>query len=328
MAVAPAARQSVPVSVARSDELLSRARRRDDVVTVAEALALAVSPRSLQRQVDSGRWQRLHRGVYVIHNGPPTWRTTARAALAFAGRGAALSHDAAAYVHEFGGPPPRVVDVTIPGARYVMPSGGVRIHRAAGRAVEMRARFPVVGKADTAADLSGAARGGDRVLEVVAAAVRAGAWPEHIAQAVERRPNARNRGLVLEMVLLAADGVESALELRYHRDVERRHGLPVARRQAWEKIGGWWIRADCVYEGLGVRCELDGAFAHPGGRTDRDTWRDNAVMIDRGDITLRYRWIHVAVAPCKTAAQVAAALRTRGWLGEARACGPACAVAR
>ncbi len=75
-----------------------------------------------------------------------------------------------------------------------------------------------------------------------------------------------------------------------------------------------------------MRCELDGELAHPGGRTDSDTWRDNAVLIERGDITLRYRWGHVALTPCATAAQVAAALRLRGWRGAPRACKPDCPV--
>jgi len=82
-----------------------------------------------------------------------------------------------------------------------------------------------------------------------------------------------------------------------------------------------------VYRGLGVRIELDGALAHPDGRTDGDTWRDNAVLIARGEITLRYRWRHVAVTPCVTAVQVSGALRLGGWTGRPHPCGPECALA-
>ena len=86
-----------------------------------------------------------------------------------------------------------------------------------------------------------------------------------------------------------------------------------------------WIRADCVYRGLGVRVELDGALAHPRGRTDADTWRDNAVVLERGEVTLRYRWRtwrRRAAAPPHRSAQHSA--RRLG--GRARPCSPGCAV--
>lgn len=117
-----------------------------------------------------------------------------------------------------------------------------------------------------------------------------------------------HRALLLDLLAEAEDGVESPLERRYQRDVERRHHLPRAQPQVRERLTNGWIRADAVYLGLGVRTELDGALAHPFGRTDADTWRDNAVLIERGDITLRYRWAHVAARPCAVAAQVQAAL--------------------
>jgi len=312
--------------VSAIDEVLARARRRDDVVTVHEAALLGLEPRALQRLATSARWQRLHDGVYVTHSGPPPWRTVARAAVAAAGAGAALSHAAAAFVHEFGGPPPTVVDVTVPHRRRVVDGKGFRVHRASRREIELRARLPVVSRADAALDLVQLTSDADGVVGVVTAAVRAGTWPTAIAEALARRPNTRNRTFVAELVRLVDEGIESALELRYHRDVERRHGLPAARLQRRDVVAGWWIRADRVYEAWGVRCELDGAFAHPGGRTDNDTWRDNAVLIERGEITLRYRWSHVAVTPCLTAAQVVAALRSRGWQGRPRPCRPTCPV--
>lgn len=308
------------------DDLLALARRQDDVVTVAEAATLGVTQAVLRGRVVSGRWQRAHRGVYVTHNGPPSWRTTARAALAYAGAGAALSHTSAAYLHEFGVARPHAVEVTLPHRRRVEPSPGISFHRALRRDVERRSGLLVVTRAETALDLASTAADADAVVAAVTAAARAGAWPALVADAVGHRPTMPNRSLVLEMVRWAELGVESALELRYHRDVGRRHGLPVARLQRREEVGLGWIRADCIYEGLGVRCELDGELAHPGGRTDSDTWRDNAVLIERGDLTLRYRWRHVAVTPCATAAQVADALRMRGWRGAPKACRSGCPV--
>jgi len=302
------------------------ADRQGSVVTTAQCLRLGADPRWVSRQVESGRWQRLHRGVLVVHSGPPEWRTKATAALLYAGVGAGLSHAAAAYVHAFSTQPPRVIDVTIPYGRRVDPSPGLRVHTRRRTALEHRSRFIVVSRGDAALDLLGNARSDDDAVGVLCAAVRAGTWPQQIFEALERRPNTRGRRLVVELLGLVAEGIESPMELRYHRDVERKHGLPRATLQKRQVIAKLWIRADGVYEGLGVRTELDGQLGHPWGRTDEDAWRDNAVVIAHGEITLRYRWSHVAGTSCRTAVQVVAALRSRGWPGTPHPCSQGCSV--
>ena len=53
------------------------------------------------------------------------------------------------------------------------------------------------------------------------------------------------------------------LEFRYHRDVERAHGLPESARQVpFTTPGGRRGRRDRVYEPFGVVIELDGRLAH------------------------------------------------------------------
>jgi hypothetical protein len=284
-----------------------------------------VDPSWIRRRVDAGYWQRLHPGVLAAYSGPLTWRTRAYAALLHAGDGAALSHEAAAFLLDFRPEPPRTLTVSIPERRRVVDRPGIVVHR-------RRAMPPSGGRprrtwrGDTVVDLVAAARSDDDAVGWVCDAVRAGARLPEIADALARRSRVRNRRLLEELLTEVAAGIESPLERRYHRDVERRHGLPRAALQVREVVGGVWIRADCVYRGLGVRVELDGALAHPDGRTDADTWRDNAVVLARGDITLRYRWRHLAVTPCATAGQVAAALRSGGWPGSLDPCGPACPV--
>ncbi len=195
------------------DDLLALARRHDDVVTVADAAALGITESVLRGRVVSGRWQRAHRGVYITHNGPPSWRTTARAALAYAGAGAALSHASAAYLHEFGVARPRAVEVTLPHRRRVEPSPGIALHRALRRDIERRGGLLVVTRAETALDLAASAADADAVVAAITAAARAGAWPSLVADAAGHRPTMPNRSLVLEMVRWADLGVESALEL-------------------------------------------------------------------------------------------------------------------
>nr|WP_297430607.1 type IV toxin-antitoxin system AbiEi family antitoxin domain-containing protein [uncultured Actinotalea sp.] len=301
-------------------------RRQDGVVTVAQCVDRGLGADAVERRARSGQWRRLQRGVYLTHAGPSTFRTSARAALLLARTGAALSHRSAAFVHGFVPTAPRVIEISIPWGRRVTADRDVVVRRRRELEITARAGLHLTTRGATVVDLLHHVRGTDDAVAVLTAAVRAGAHPEEVLADLERRSRARHRALVLELLGEVVDGAESAMEVRYHRDVERRHGLPRSTRQVAQVVGGRRIRADAVYVGLGVRVELDGQFAHPHGRTDADTWRDNAVLVERGEITLRYRWHHVRVGPCATAAQVADALRARGWRGSARPCGPACAV--
>lgn len=294
-------------------------------MTTRQCAELGLDPSWVDRQVRSGHWQRLHRGVLVTHSGPLAWRTRARAGILFAGAGAALSHWSAAYVLEFSARPPRTIDISIPAKRKVRPSAGLVIHRRR-RPFDTRGRLPTTGRADTVLDLVGQAASDDDAIALLCDAVRAGVHAQEVLEELDRRPWARGRDLTLALLADVAEGVESALERRYRYRVERAHGLPPARLQVRHRLDDRWVRADCVYEGLGVRIELDGVLAHPGGRTDADVWRDNATVISLSQLTLRYRWLHVQASPCATAAQVAAALTSRGWRGRPRPCGPACSL--
>src|SRR5699024_7663513 len=123
------------------------------------------------------------------------------------------------------------------------------------------------------------ARDTDSAVGWLTDALRASATPHEILAFAKDRSRLRHRALV-EEILGARDGVsESALERRYRRAVERAHGLPRARFQVRQVLDGRFIRADGIYVGLDTRIELDGRLAHPGGRTDLDTWRDNAVLL-------------------------------------------------
>ncbi len=305
----------------------STASRQAHTVSREQLLALGATPTWISHQVTSGRWLRLFPGVYVTHTGEPSWPTRAAGSLLYAGAGAALSHAAAAFRHGFRRTPPDLIEVSVPHRRRVVVQPGLAVNR--------RWSMPPAGgmprtvlPAHTVLDLVARCTGIDDVVGCVCAAVRARVHPSEILAALHARGRATHRALLEEIVGEVADGVESPLERRFHHDVEQRHGLPRSRLQVRERVGSGWIRADALYEGLGVRAELDGALAHPGGRTDADTWRDNAVLVERGDLTLRYRWYHVAVIPCETARQVEAALRVCGWTGRAHPCSPGCAVGR
>jgi hypothetical protein len=297
------------------------------VLSTTDLVRLGAHRSWVQRQVDSGRWRRIHDGVFVVHGGPVLWTARAQAALLRIGEGAALSHDAAAWLHGFTRTAPSLLDVSIPHARRVQGvPDHLRVHRRRrpDPSVEVRG-LRVVDAPSTVVDcVEGLAA--DDVLGLLCAAVRTGTHPGAVLEVLGRRRQVRHRSVVLDLLGEVRAGVESALEGRYHRDVERRHHLPSAVRQQQEVLDGRWIRSDVRYERWRTRVELDGELAHPGGRTDDDVWRDNAVMLAHGEMTLRYRWHHVRRAPCRTAAQVVRALRVGGWSGTPTPCGPGCPV--
>lgn len=302
------------------------AARQCRAISRSQVLASGGTASWLRSQVTTRRWQRLWPGVYVTFTGPVPWMTLAHGALLYAGARAALGPDASAYLHGMVRRPPRTIDVSVPADRQVARQRGLRIWRDLRPERVMRATPPRLTRVATALALAERARTDDAVVAALCDAVRAGCSVLDMRRDVSTRRYVRQRRLLVDLLAEVSEGIESPMERRYHRDVERRHHLPRAVLQVRQRVARLWIRADAVYKGRRVRVELDGKLAHPDGRTDSDTWRDNEVGISERDLTLRYRWAHV-VQPCTTAEQVARALTSRGWDGNARPCGPGCPVA-
>ncbi len=280
----------------------------------------------IRTQLAAQRWVRIHPGVYLSFTGEPSWSATAFAGLLYAGKGAALSHRSAGYSLGMINRAPRPIEVSVPHHRQPAPQPGMVIRRR--RVMPMCfGRIPATNAADTLIDIAATSGDVDEVVRLAREALR----HVHIAyvrKVLEERQRLRHRSLLTEILGAVEAGIESPLEYRYRRDVERRHRLPRSVLQVRQLLDGLWIRADSLYRGRGVRVELDGQVAHPGGRTDSDVWRDNAALVATSDLTLRYRWAHVAGNPCATARQVAQALQSRGWRGRPTPCGPRCAVGR
>ena len=141
--------------------------------------------------------------------------------------------------------------------------------------------------------------------------------PERLLAEVNNRSTIRNRATIREIVGGVSAGSHSSLEWRYHRDVERAHGLPEATRQGRIVAAH---RGDAWYADHGVLVELDSRLHHSGGAAFRDMMRDNEHAM-AGVLTLRFGWAHVmGVAACETAAIMARVLMARGWEGPQLPC--------
>ena len=206
---------------------------------------------------------------------------------------------------------------------------GVIIHYSS-RLAEARhpARLPPQTKLEeTVLDLADLAQTAeDAVSWPIKACQRRLTTPDRIIAALEGRSRARWRRDVADAIPDIRAGVHSPLELRYVRDVERRHGLPRGDRQVRVVRGMARQYIDVLYADYGVVVELDGVLAHSSGGKSREARRDNANTLD-GYQTLRYGWVPVAYRACATAREVHDLLRRNGLRIPLRPCGKACAAA-
>ncbi len=301
------------------------------VVSRSQALRGGLTVGMIKFRVTSGRWQQVHPGIYTIFNGGLSRGSHLWAAVLSAGPGAVLGHETAAELHQLADKRDRLVHVVIPDPRHVKAAEGVRLHRSARNVatVQLQGYPPCTTVEETVLDLTQVARSFDDVCGWVTRAIARELTDEGKLQAaMTKRERLRWRADLHEVLEAAATGDHSVLEFRYHRDVERAHGLPEPDRQVpFAAKDGRRGRRDRVYQEYGVVVELDGRLAHPEENRWKDKARDNAAAAARQQ-SLRYDWAAVTQRPCATAAEVIAVLRNHGWRGRPRPCSPGCPVQR
>lgn len=296
------------------------------VVTMRQANLAGVPRKAVQHRLEAAWWRRLERGVYLTNNGEPSVKARLMAALLLVGREAALTHLAAAWLHELEPNEPEFVVICVPPTRRVRSRDGIRVQQRAGVASTIVDRLAVSSVADTVVDLAGS-RSLDAAIALAARAVqRRMTTAPLIAASLGRRVQHR---WLRELRLALSDiddGAESILEVRFVRDVIRRHGLPEPRMQAEELAPGGKLRRDFDWEEWQLIAEVDGELGHAGEGLRRDRTRDRRAARS-GRLTLRCGWVDVVHDSCQVALDIALTLHTRGWRGIPTPCSPMCPVA-
>ena len=314
------------------DEWRAQADQQAGIVSRAQAMTAGMTDDQVRHRLRSGSWRALHPGVYVTHTGSVPFLATVWAALLHAGPDAVVSHRTAGHLQGLLDQEPAVVEVTAPFGHQVTKRRGVRIHRSRHLADRRHpvASLPQTRVEDTVLDLVDRSRSDEEVITLVLAACqRRLTTPARLAATARQRRRLRRRSLVKELLAEARAGVQSALERRYHRDVERAHGLPRAERQGLTVVGTRRWYYDVRYRRYRLRVQLEGLTWHPDDASGRDDARDNAAVVRDDDTVLRYGWRPVATAPCGTADEVATMLLRRGWDGATlRPCSAGCTAVR
>jgi len=304
-------------------------REQHDVVTLEQLYGRGFTERGVEAQVRAGRWQRLHRGVYVLHNGPISVEARRVGALLACRGGAMLSHESAGelwnmvpVVRE------RPIHVTVPYGHAAVRADGLQLHRSRAFAHigATDAVPPRTNRVHTVLDLAVAAptpTEATRLVHDIAVAHRIHA--SALEQASELRRPAKHRRAISDAVALLRDGIDSMLELRYRDDVERAHGLPIGQRQEPVMVDGQGRLEDVVYDMPAGRAivRLDGYFSHADKVTALIDRRRSVAAAVAASIAVPFGWTEVTTMPCRTAREVWTIIRAIGWSGPFICC-PRC----
>jgi hypothetical protein len=305
------------------------------VIDHSQARRAGFSKRAVAYRVKSGKWRRVHRGVYATFTGPAQREAKLWAAVRRAGPGAMLSHETAAELHGLTDKLAAEIHITVPAKRRPAqhrPIPGVVIHRSdqSRPALLPQWRLPRTRIEDTVLDLVAASGTFDEAYNWISRALsRDFVTADMLRQALAGRKRIRWRTLLAEAFAVADEGAYFPLERRYARYVEGAHGLPRAQRQACRTIGGNTHYKDNWYAEYGVCVELDGITYHPPEQTLRDRRRDNLNLAVDDARTFRFTLVDVTERACESAAMVATSLVRGGWPGPPHPCQrPGCEVGR
>jgi very-short-patch-repair endonuclease len=307
------------------------------IIDRSQVLGAGLSDRQISQRLKSGRWQRVHEGVYATFSGPLTREARLWAAVRRAGAGAVLSHETAAEVQGLIAPkaPGALIHITVPGDRRPVQHRqirGVVIHRSD----QGQPQLPITWKLprtrieDTVLDLVAAAATFEDAYSWISRAVsREFATVGMLRTAVAARSRIRWRSKLTVALGDSDEGLHFGLERRYARDIERAHGLPRAQRQARHEIDGRVHYRDNWYAEYRVCVELDGPSFHRDEQVWKDKRRDNLNLATGGVQTFRFGPVEVTELACESAAMVAVTLRRNGWQGSPHPCRrPGCTVGK
>jgi hypothetical protein len=280
--------------------LAATARTQHGLLTIAQALEAGLTPTAVQWRLDSGRWERMHDSVYRVAGLPASYRQRNLAACLRIGPEAAVSHRAAAVLHEllrYREPPTEVTTTRLRSPEL----DGVVVHRLADLHPTWVADvdgIPVTTVARTLVDLGAVAALGtveaalDRAVGLRKVALRD---VRHAMIAVARQGR---HGVGKIRRLLEARGVAALpsgiFEARM-ASLLRNASLPPATPEhvVRDDHGGFVAIVDFAYPDVRLAIEVDGYEAHTGLRAFTSGHQRDRLLLDAGWEALHFTWDEV-----------------------------------
>jgi hypothetical protein len=294
--------------------------RQDHVISAVQARAF-LTEAAIEHRIQSGRWQRLHRGVFPTDSGPVRYAHRLWCAVLACAPEAYLAGATAAAADGLARPP-FVIDILIPLSRRVTrPPSGVALHRSSvlprGHLHRM-AQPPRTRVARSLVDAAQWSASHDATRALVADAFRRRlVGLDDLVGVLDQLPRAKHRRWIRQVAIEAAGGAFSLPELEYVR-LGRRAGLPEPSRQVIRVDSRGHRRyLDVRYDEWRVAVEIDGGQHIEPAAWWADMRRQNDLWI-AGERVLRFPAWAIRERPDEVIAQVRAALSAAGWLGRAR----------
>jgi very-short-patch-repair endonuclease/predicted transcriptional regulator of viral defense system len=247
---------------------LEMAEPQHGLLTAFQAACAGLSKYQIRRRCQSGRWRRVHHGVYAINGAPHTWHQSLMAACLWGGPDALASHRAAARLWGLDGVEQQVVEISVP---RKLKSDSVIVHRLSKphAGVTRRDHIPVTDVTTTLFDLAAVLPSFDMEAALDSAVRMRMTHLNHLWDRLHNVARCGRNGVKLMRSLLevrdpATAPSESQLELRLKRLIDR-SGLakPISQYDV-ERSGRVVARIDFAYPREKVAVEAQGYAYHHG----------------------------------------------------------------
>jgi hypothetical protein len=302
-----AAEKIVPTEQEPDRAIARVARRRHGVFTRAQALAVGFGPGAIRIRLESGRWEKVHKGVYLLAGVPNSRKQTLMALLLSAGDAAVASHRSAAWLYGLPGGEADRYEIT--GPRGCRGHPGVRIHQNGElRPVDIAVidGIPVTTVARTLVDLAGVLE--PPVLEeALDAALSRGLRLSRLRWRLDElakrgRPGVRVLRRLLDARTPGAAVPASVMESRLRPIIA---GFPPAEWGHRAGVDGRERFIDLAWPDIKLALEADGFDCHSGrAQFQDDLDRQNALVADEW-VFLRFTWQDITERPASVRATIA-----------------------
>lgn len=265
------------------------------LISREEALGKQIKKSALDFRLVDGSLIPMYRGIYRFRGAPESWKTRALGLTMYAGKGSAISHQSAAYLHGLDGfdEEPSTHDLLLP-IRLKASPPGARVHRTREgfQIFNVDGLIPTTSVARTLVDL--AAVVSPLELETALNSARRGRptmgrWLKHTIAKL-KRTNWRGVDLLREMVeRMLSNRLDSAFEVEVSRKLQEAR-LPPFETQfvVRDRFGNYVMRVDFCWKDHLVVLHVDGYAFHSSERAmARDArQRSQLSLLDWTQITV------------------------------------------
>jgi len=299
------------------NDMLGELVGRGGGVAARDAVLGTVARHIVDHAVRSGHLVRLFPRTYVDPDRLDEPWLRARAALAYAGPGAALSHLTALGIWDLpGGDRDGPVHVVVPMYRRPRATGGIVVHRRRGFVAEppevlTRSGLRICRIERCLVDAWGMLPRDGRRAAVIDAVGARRTTPERVREALDANMNVPGRAELTRLINLLAQGCRSELELFGYERVFVGPGLPAMERNVPVRLGDRAIYLDVYCPAARVNFELDGAKWHASPRDRERDLRRDAALAALGIMVVRFTHDQLVHSSDQVRAQIRAILRAR-----------------